>query len=369
MKTNKVNRWLPIVLLGETGLLCVAILSNSVSMADGIRQGIEICLNTLIPSMFIFLAVANFISDSSLGKQISLPFQGISRTIFHLDSASFTVFLLSMIGGYPIGAKLISSKIRRKEMSIQDGQRMLSFCTNCSPAFLISGVSVGMWGSAVPGMVIYFSQILAAVILAFCTAVRSPVVRISESDDVRSQDLSSLFVHSVNSAAKSMGIICIFVVFFCGFFPFIDRFPVPESVSLVVKGILEVTSGCQMIRGMTFSQSVYLVCLFTAFGGICVHLQLTALLYKTGIKMGKFLFQRVLYTALSLVFTGLGCYLIQLGILPSPAEDCFTGGGNFTFHLYSVSPISSFFLLILCSVLLLFPGKSVTIKKNSAFKK
>ncbi len=363
MERKKWSRLLPGILLGETVLLCVAILSNSASMAEGIRQGIEISLNTLIPSMFIFLAVANFISDSPLGSQASRPFQRLAHKIFRLDPAAFTLFLLSLIGGYPIGAKLIASKIKKGQMNVRDGQRMLSFCTNCSPAFLLSGVSLGLWGSVVPGAVIYFSQVLAAVILAAGSAVRSPLVQIREDESREREELSSLFVRSVNSAAKSMGIICIFVVFFCGFFPFLDRLPLPDWAALIGKGLLEVTSGCQMIRGMTFVQSVYLVCLFTAFGGVCVHLQLTALLYKTNIKMGPFLLTRMIYTVLSLVFTILGCYLIQIGLLPSPAADCFTGSGNFTFHLYSVSPVSSFFLLVLCSILLLFPGKSVTIKK------
>lgn len=363
MERKRWSRLLSVLLAGETVLLCVAILSNSAQIAEGVREGIDISLRTLIPSMFVFLAAANFISDSPLGRAVSLPFRGIARKLFRLDPAAFTIFLLSLIGGYPVGAKLIASKIRKNQLSVKDGQRMLSFCTNCSPAFLLSGVSLGLWGTAGPGLVIYLSQVLAAVVLAVCSSFKAPAVEIRESGSREREELSSLFVGSVTSAAKSMGIICVFVVFFCGFFPFLDRLPLPEWASLLGKGLLEVTSGCQMIRGRTFLESVYLVCLFTAFGGVCVHLQLTALLYQTGIRMGPFLLSRVLYTVLSLVFTMLGCVLMNAGILPAPAADCFTSGGNFTFHLYSVSPVSSFFLLVLCSILLLFPGKSVIIKK------
>lgn len=338
-----------------TVCLCLICLLYSKQLFDGISYGIQICLNTLIPSMFGFMILSDFIANSPLNSILSKPFSIISKYLFRMESKLFPIFLMSILGGYPIGARLIAQKIKQQQISPQAGQRLLSFCINCSPAFLLSGVSLILWGNLQIGVLIYLSQVCAAILIGILSGIKKPVFLLKEQIELPTTNWSVTFVNAVNHSTKSMGVVCSFVVIFCGLFRFLDLIPLSKDNNLIIKGLLEVTSGCQLIQDVSFFNSILLVCLFTSFGGICVFLQIAALLNGCQIKMLPLLGWRILYTACSLLFT-------YLGILTwKPVISCFQQIQKVTFRLYSVSPISSIFLIILVILLLLFSQKSARI--------
>lgn len=70
----------------------------------GIESGIGFCLSVLIPSLFFFMIVAAYIVDSGIAEAICRPLGRLSQALFRLPHESLAVILLSMIGGYPVGA-------------------------------------------------------------------------------------------------------------------------------------------------------------------------------------------------------------------------------------------------------------------------
>lgn len=335
-----------LILFLLTATVCAICLIYSKYTFDGISSGIQICITTLIPSMFCFMVISNFIANSSLCSILSRPFRPLARHLFKLDDRLFTVFLLSLLGGYPVGAKLLADKIRSGEIPVQTGQRMIYFCVNCSPAFIISGAAMVLWNSLALGAMIYASQVITCFVIAFACGFKKNILTVQDKKTA-TPPCSVALVQAVNNATKSMGIVCSFVVVFCAFFPFVNLLPLSDTAGTVLKGLLEVISGCQMIRDLPLVTSVLLVALFTSFGGICVHLQIMALLNGTGIKMGRFLLSRVCYTALSMGITWIGIQLLK------PAVSCFNQIKSVSYHFYSVSPVSSLFLIFLAIMLLM----------------
>lgn len=350
------NKWLSgLVGLGLIGL-CGCFFFFSGEIFSGIANGISICLNTLIPSMFAFMVLAEFIGSSGYGRVLCKPFGWLARWVFHVDGELFSVFLLSMLGGYPVGARMLAVKLERREISKETAEFMLRFCVNCSPAFLIGGVSQVLWHTGEVGLLLYAAQGLAALTIAFVSGLGRKVCVCRRPANQEKENGSVVFVRSVGQASKAMGMICSFVVLFCGVFALIDLLGLQGGNGVVIKGLLEVTSGCQMLGGMPFMQSVLLAALFTSFGGVCVLMQVMALLNGTGVRFGRFLLWRGVYTALSVGFSFLGMHWLK------PVISCFGTSGNCVVEPYSVSPISSVLLLLLGILLLCFWKKPATIE-------
>ena len=85
----------------------VVLIAYPEKMATGIADGLLICGNILIPSLFPFTVLAMFFIESNiLQRHLKTP---IMFSLF--------VFLLSIIGGYPVGAKIISSSYQKGILS------------------------------------------------------------------------------------------------------------------------------------------------------------------------------------------------------------------------------------------------------------
>lgn len=338
------------ILFSAVLLLCVLFLLYSKELFSGISAGISICLNTLIPSLFGFMVISKWITDSSLGTILGKPFSPISRFLFRTDPELFPIFLFSLLGGYPVGPRLISEQVKKGIISQKTGQRMLAFCVNCSPAFLISGVSIPLWGSPLPGLIIFSAQAVSCMLIAQITAFGKKIDAPQKKSRQAYEKMSVAFVGAVSGSVRAMAVICGFVLFFCGFFSLFDLIKLPSRAALLLKGFLEVTSGCQMIIENPFWGTL-IACMFTSFGGICVHLQNMALMNGSGLKILGCILWRIPHVLFSLLFTYLGILIFN------PVSGCFRQEGSLSCKVWSVSPLSSFLLIVLGIMLLLFYEK------------
>lgn len=334
----------------------------SKELSEGIKNGINVALNLVIPSMFLFMILSNIIIQSNLSNIVSRPFHFLSKWVFHIPKENITIVVLSLVGGYPVGAKLLGDAVRRGEMSPQLAERMLCYCVNCGPAFLISGVGTAIFGSQKLGLYLYLSQIVACLVTGFLCSFgikRNP----QESVPVPAYSASGsvLIVGAVNDAVRSLGIICGFVVAFSSFMPITElllHYLNPEYAT-VLQGLLEVTNGCNNLVDYTASNRILLAAVFTAFGGICVHLQVCAMLKSTGIRMGRFFLYRIPY-----ILVSAGVIQLFLTLFPDTVS---TLSYNRSIHqeIYSVSPAAAIFLLLLAVMLLFFTRKPDRIKHSN----
>lgn len=328
------------ILVVLLAFLCLLFLLFSPILSKGVANGISICLQTLIPSMFAFMALADFIGRSGFISSFASPFSWVFRKLFKLDAGLSGIFLLSAIGGFPIGALLIKSKLEEHEISAETANFMLRFCIFPSPAFLIGAVSQRLWSTPSVGVIIYCSQLISALLIVVIGRFfHGPYSCQKQNDSGNSENLSSVFVTSIKHSISSMSLICGFVILFCGGFSLLDLLNLPTHLSLLIKGLLEVTSGCQLISGLSFLQSTLFVAAITSFGGACVHLQIIAILRGFKIKLACFFLWRIIFTAMSVTLTYFGIRLLNLN------APCFTSTPLYTYKPCSISPISSVFLL------------------------
>lgn len=346
--------------LGYLGIIFY-ILYNAKVVFAGVKEGVDVVVYTLIPSLFIFMILTGILCSphSPVAAILARPFSLFTKNLLNIEPSLFTVVLLSLIGGYPVGAKILDEYVVAKKISTQTAQKMLGYCVNCGPAFLITGVGVALFGNVTIGIFICISQILACLIIG---VVSSFLYKSTPKDDLlidstntvpsnvltEKHSFSLTLVKSVNSSIRAMATLGGLVVLFCGITaPFVLF--VSEHLgdfSAVIKGILEVTSGVLAINTSNLSHKIELICAATAFGGICVHLQVIALTTHIKFSYKRFLLLRIIYTAISVEFIKL-----FMNLFPQTLS-CMTANTSIVTSVSSKSPYALILLCFLCFIYL-----------------
>lgn len=133
--------------------------------SKGASEGVKVCASVIIPSLFPFTVASIFIHKSGGIMWIGKKLDRFSRAVFGINGAEFTVVIISLIGGYPIGAKIADSMYRNSEISKDSAEKLILFSVNASPAFFVSTVGINLLGSQRAGIILFISNLIATLLL------------------------------------------------------------------------------------------------------------------------------------------------------------------------------------------------------------
>ncbi len=221
--------------------------------SEGVRNGLSLCASVVIPSLFPFMVLSAFLIKSGLAERIGRMMEPVTRFLFGLPGCTAAPILMSLIGGFPVGARAAAELRRREEISQRDFTHMLCFCINAGPAFMIGAVG-SMIGSYNAGLLLYFSQIGASLLLGM---VMRFVLPKKQSEDVPTRFQKTLgtadaFVESVADTATSMLSICAFVVIFAALTGMFQQVGITHLVSRIMEGPIEVLGLHPALAGAVF---------------------------------------------------------------------------------------------------------------------
>ena len=221
--------------------------------AEGVRYGIELSVSKLIPSLFPFLVISDIIVRSGACDALTRLLGGAFSAIFGMSREGALPFFLGMMLGFPIGIRSAISLYESGRISRAELLRLSLFTSIPSPAFLISAVGEGLFGSWSFGLTLYFIAIFVSIVIGmlsrfFFSEYEGEYFCIRRSES-RSFVGAGVFLDAVSSSAMSLLSISAFVVFFSmlcevlehllASVPFFDS---PYIITFFL-GLLEMTGG------------------------------------------------------------------------------------------------------------------------------
>ena len=114
---------------------------------------LALCAGTVIPALFPFMAVAGMLVRLGLGQWLAPYMAGLTAPLFRLPGCAGSALLLGLVGGYPIGARTAAELYTSGALTRQEAERLLTFCNNSNPVFLVSVLGSGVFGSVQDGAV------------------------------------------------------------------------------------------------------------------------------------------------------------------------------------------------------------------------
>lgn len=300
--------------------------------ATGMRRGLAIAAEVLIPALFPFLVLGGWMTGSGLcdrlGAWLSKPLRWVG-----LPGAAASVWLIGLVGGYPAGAAAIGNLCRLGRLTQAQARRLLAGCVNAGPGFCVATVGVGMLGSPRAGWLLWAAHAVAS------TAV---LLLYRPKDDAPTPPLptpllrpATALVEAVSASARSLLGMTGFVTLACLLLSVLAAAGVPQPVRTAASCLLEVTSG-----SMGVLSSPFLLGLTLGWGGLSVHGQI-AMLLPPGTLDLRFFTARLLH----------GCLggLLSLWWLPSSVLPTFAApSGVIAEPFAGASALGGVSLLVLC---------------------
>ncbi len=261
--------------MASVGMVLLILDANTA--IGGARDGVLLCMNTLVPSLFPFILLSVLICGNLAGT--SFRFLRPLGKLCGIPAGSESLLLLSFAGGYPVGAQSVGDAYSTGQLSRQNALRMLGFCNNAGPAFIFGMIASAFAEKAVP-WVIWGIHILSAVLTAL-------ILPRSETGRFHNRPQRNIGIsEALKKSIRSMGLICGWVVVFrvilavCGRWFF---WLLPQSFQVLLTGLLELANGCAVLHTIpSDSLRFLLACCLLNFGGLCVGMQTVAVTGSLG---------------------------------------------------------------------------------------
>ena len=252
-------------IFAATGLM-VLILDGKTAYF-GAKDGLELCLSTLIPTLLPFFFLSNILTAGLMGRKIGI-FRPICQ-ICRIPSGAEYILITGFLGGYPLGARCISHACQSGVLSKKDGRRMLAICNNCGPAFLF-GVAGVLFRQPIVSWILFFIHIFSAIFVGMIipgmpgqcisktTGILSPVQALWQSLRAVAGACGWVILFRVLIAVMNRWILCYFSV----------------DIQIAVTGLFELSNGCTQLHQIDHQGLRFILCAgFISFGGLCVLMQ------------------------------------------------------------------------------------------------
>ena len=286
------------------GMMVVLILDGQASLQSA-SSGIILCLKTVIPSLFPFLFLCSVITSSLWGESL-LWLRSLSARL-GIPAGGESLLVSAFLGGYPTGAQTIGNCFQEGRLSRQDAQRLLPLCNNAGPAFLFGMVALQFRDM----------QMIAALwLIQILSVLCAGTIGSGESDATVSLSQNHTSVSAMlNRAVRTMGFICGWIILFQILISFLDRWILwyfPREIQILVRGLLELSSGCCELHLIPSPALRFLICTVQlTFGGICVIMQTSSVIGS--LSLARYLRGKLMQTVISLV---LAVLYLQWGWMP-----------------------------------------------------
>ena len=342
-KTKLLIIW-TVVLAGFAGLFVF-----SEECKNGALNGILMCLGILVPSLFPFFILASFLAESHILDLISPVLNPVAKFLLGLRGICIVPVIMSLIGGYPVGAKAVATLYRNNSITKNEAERLSVICCFAGPGFLVTFVGVSLLFSKESGIILLSSQIISGAVL--CVISRFIFGKNDDKNKIitaRNISVSEAMVNSVNSAVISTAGMCGFVIAFsvvCNVLT--EGFGADNLIGKSFASMLEITTGVNLLCGEI---SLELISALTAFGGVCVHLQIFREL--KGIP-----FSKIRFYIFRLVQSGVCLFVTKLLLLVFPVADTVFSTISEKPRLTSYSGIAGTIALLITSALFIISVK------------
>lgn len=277
---------------GVCALLCL--IFSSPQVIDCAAAGLRLCGTLIVPSLFPFFVASMLLSRAGLPQLLSRIFSPAASKLFGVSGQGISAFFMGICGGYPMGCACVAELWAQGLIDEKEAERLLCFCNNSGPAFIIGAVGTGVFGSPQVGLILYGVHILSAVTVGILFRKKGAVTA-GELLPCRPEPPLQAFTHAVDGAVTATLTVCGFIIVFSVFTGLLDcwgiigRFAAlfqNESLARgLFMGFFELSGGVSALRGIAYDPIVYAAAsALIGWGGLSVHFQSMALLSDTKIK-------------------------------------------------------------------------------------
>lgn len=269
---------------------------------QGALNGVKLWLFTVTPTLLPYLIVSAYMTENGTFRYFSTLLSPVTTRLFHLPKDSGYILFLGFFCGYPVGSRLCAEFVKKGYLSKKNGQILLSFCNNPSPAFLLTYLMdyvLGMHGLRFPVLFcILGTPLLLGIVLSRICNRTAPIHEASVPVSEQAVSFDACISNGFETIFRLGGYLVLFSI-------------LGEYLSLWIKEpvllcriatLTEMTSGlsCYHDANLPAMQKVVEGTCLTTFGGLCCIAQTQGMIKSSGLSLCLYICARIFTSLCSL---------------------------------------------------------------------
>lgn len=305
------------------------------------REGLILWLNSVLPALLPFIFITNLLMGLGIINLLGTILGSVMNKLFNVSGVGGLAMAVGFTSGYPIGAKVVSDLRLQNKISKTQAERLLSFCNNSGPLFILGTVGITMFQNPLIGKFIliihYISAIVTGILFKYYkydenkNKIKKNYNKINlnykeslkaaiKTQNYGSNSFSKLFTDSIVGSVQTILTIGGFIIIFNVLLELIDILLLPiliatflstlllqvniiideEIIRGVFYGIIEITNGTSYLSNNNNIFSVLATVFVISFGGLSIHSQSISFISKTDINIKIYLFGKFLHGLISI---------------------------------------------------------------------
>jgi len=234
----------------------------------GTTNGLLLWFQIVLPSLLPFFIITNLLIRTNAFHFITKLCGPLFQYFFRISPNGSFAVLTGFFCGYPIGAKVTSDLVKQNKISNTEGNYLLSFCNNSSPAFISNYIILQQFKDP--------SLLIPSILLLFLSPILCSFIfrRYYKTQKSQKKTLSNshLYFHfqllddSIMNAFETITKIGGYIIIFSILFSLGIHTPIHAFLP-----ILEITNGISYLTktSQNFIYTYVSIMALTSFGGLC----------------------------------------------------------------------------------------------------
>lgn len=320
-----------------------SLLLFSTSNLPAIKKGLSLWASSVVPALFPFFVATELLMNTTFVTLLGRFFNKIMKPLFNISGEGSFGFIMGLISGYPVGAKIACDFRQNNICSKEECERLLSFTNNSGPLFIVGTVGISMFGNSTIGLLLLITHILACITVGIIFRfwkfgknspdyARTKTSTSSKYKNVTFSNLGEILGKSITNSISTILMIGGFVVIFSSVISILKSSGILNCLILILTpifnflhidnsfiygiltGLLEITNGISSIAGINIkhiSANVIITAFLLGCGGLSVLLQVLSITSKTDLSIKPYIYGKLLHGLFAAIYT-----FIAINIFP-----------------------------------------------------
>ena len=291
------------------------------------KLGLLLWANSVVPSLLPFFIATEVLMSTNIIEVLGNKLNKFMKPIFNVPGEGAFPFIMGIITGYPIGAKIVSNLKENGVLNNIESERLIAFTNNSGPLFILGTVGISLFKDSKTGLLLLITHILASLTVGFIfrwwkyksSSISNKKKTTLDTSKI-SLSIASAIMKSINTILLIGGFIVLFsviisilesskIIYVLSLIinPILNIIHIPKSYSFgILSGIIEMTNGISTISAVTtklISKNIIITAFLLGFGGISIAMQVYAIISKSNISIKPYIIGKLLQGILAAFYT------------------------------------------------------------------
>ena len=275
----------------------------------GASNGLLLWFQILIPTLLPYLVITNILIQTHSMIYIVKFIGPFVQKLFKTTSNGSFAVLSGFLCGYPIGAKVTADLVKTEQISVEEGNYLLSICNQTSPAFITSYVFLQNFQDSsllIPSLLIlYASTFLCS--FRYRRKIKHTIQPMIPSSFSKSNFSFFIFDDCIMNAFETLTKVGGYIILCSILFELGQRLPLTNFLPL-----LEITNGVShiLMHSNNFIYEYVYVMGLISFGGLCSVLQTASVILNSQLSIRSYIIKKLITALVTSLLSSLYVMII-----------------------------------------------------------